>query len=289
MNVLEETKFILNKYKIQANKSLGQNFLVNDNVIDEIIENANIDSNDLVIEIGPGLGVLTNRLIQNAYRVIAIELDERMVRIITDRFKLYDNLKIINNDVLKVDLTSLIEQEKKEAEDKAIKIGNVKIVANLPYYISTPIIIKLLEQKLNINEIIVMVQKEVADRLTAKTGTRLSGAITYMVDYYSLAESIIKVDKTSFIPSPKVDSEVIKLSIRKEPKVQVEDEKKFFELIQRVFSQRRKTLANVLINYNYIEDKQTAIETLKNIGLDENTRGESLSLEKFVEINNCLK
>lgn len=289
MNVLEETKFILNKYKIQANKSLGQNFLVNDNVIDEIIENANIDSNDLVIEIGPGLGVLTNRLIQNAYRVIAIELDERMVRIITDRFKLYDNLKIINNDVLKVDLTSLIEQEKKEAEDKGIKIGNVKIVANLPYYISTPIIIKLLEQKLNINEIIVMVQKEVADRLTAKTGTRLSGAITYMVDYYSLAESIIKVDKTSFIPSPKVDSEVIKLSIRKEPKVQVEDEKKFFELIQRVFSQRRKTLANVLINYNYIEDKQTAIETLKNIGLDENTRGESLSLEKFVEINNCLK
>lgn len=289
MNVLEETKFILNKYKIQANKSLGQNFLVNDNVIDEIIENANIDSNDLVIEIGPGLGVLTNRLIQNAYRVIAIELDERMVRIITDRFKLYDNLKIINNDVLKVDLTSLIEQEKKEAEDKGIKIGNVKIVANLPYYISTPIIIKLLEQKLNINEIIVMVQKEVADRLTAKTGTRLSGAITYMVDYYSLAESIIKVDKASFIPSPKVDSEVIKLSIRKEPKVQVEDEKKFFELIQRVFSQRRKTLANVLINYNYIEDKQTAIETLKNIGLDENTRGESLSLEKFVEINNCLK
>lgn len=289
MNVLEETKFILNKYKIQANKSLGQNFLVNDNVIDEIIENANIDSNDLVIEIGPGLGVLTNRLIQNAYKVIAIELDERMVRIITDRFKLYDNLKIINNDVLKVDLTSLIEQEKKEAEDKGIKIGNVKIVANLPYYISTPIIIKLLEQKLNINEIIVMVQKEVADRLTAKTGTRLSGAITYMVDYYSLAESIIKVDKTSFIPSPKVDSEVIKLSIRKEPKVQVEDEKKFFELIQRVFSQRRKTLANVLINYNYIEDKQTAIETLKNIGLDENTRGESLSLEKFVEINNCLK
>ncbi len=289
MNVLEETKFILNKYKIQANKSLGQNFLVNDNVIDEIIENANIDSNDLVIEIGPGLGVLTNRLIQNAYKVIAIELDERMVRIITDRFKLYDNLKIINNDVLKVDLTSLIEQEKKEAEDKGIKIENVKIVANLPYYISTPIIIKLLEQKLNINEIIVMVQKEVADRLTAKTGTRLSGAITYMVDYYSLAESIIKVDKTSFIPSPKVDSEVIKLSIRKEPKVQVEDEKKFFELIQRVFSQRRKTLANVLINYNYIEDKQTAIETLKNIGLDENTRGESLSLEKFVEINNCLK
>lgn len=289
MIVLEETRFILNKYKIQANKSLGQNFLVNDNVIDEIIENANIDSNDLVIEIGPGLGVLTNRLIQNAYKVIAIELDERMVRIITDRFKLYDNLKIINNDVLKVDLTSLIEQEKKEAEDKGIKIGNVKIVANLPYYISTPIIIKLLEQKLNINEIIVMVQKEVADRLTAKTGTRLSGAITYMVDYYSLAESIIKVDKTSFIPSPKVDSEVIKLSIRKEPKVQVEDEKKFFELIQRVFSQRRKTLANVLINYNYIEDKQTAIETLKNIGLDENTRGESLSLEKFVEINNCLK
>lgn len=289
MNVLEETKFILNKYKIQANKNLGQNFLINDNVIDEIIESANIGSRDLVIEIGPGLGVLTNRLLQNSYKVIAIELDERMIRIIKDRFSLYENLKIINSDVLKVDLTSLLEQEKKEAEDKGIKIENVKIVANLPYYISTPIIVKLLEQKLNINEIIVMVQKEVADRLTAKTGTRLSGAITYMVDYYSLAESIIKVDKTSFIPSPKVDSEVIKLSIREEPKVQVENEQEFFNLIQKVFSQRRKTLANFLINYNYMKDKQTAIKLLKKIGLDENTRGESLSLEKFVEINNCLR
>lgn len=284
MNVLEETKFILNKYKIQANKSLGQNFLVDDNVIDEIIENAQVNENDLVIEIGPGLGVLTNRLLQKAHKVIAIELDKRMVNIITDRFKLYNNLEIINEDVLKVDIAELIKINKENSQ-----IKKVKIVANLPYYISTPIIIKLLEQKLNIDEIIVMVQKEVADRLTAKPGTRLSGAITYMVDYYSNAESVIKVGKESFIPSPKVDSEVIKLEMRKNLKVQVNNEKEFFDLIQKVFSQRRKTLANVLVNFNYVESKEIAVKILDEVGLSENSRGENLSLEQFQEINKKIR
>lgn len=284
MNVLEETKFILNKYKIKANKSLGQNFLVDDNVIDEIIENAQVDENDLVIEIGPGLGVLTNRLIQKAHKVIAIELDTRMVNIITDRFKLYNNLEIINQDVLKVDLAELIKTNKENSH-----IKKVKIVANLPYYISTPIIIKLLEQKLNIDAIIVMVQKEVADRLTAKPGTRLSGAITYMVDYYSNAESIINVGKECFIPSPKVDSEVIKLEIQKNLKVQVDNEKEFFDLIQKVFSQRRKTLANVLVNFNYVESKEIAVKILNEIGLSENSRGENLSLEQFQQINKKIR
>ena len=201
MNVYEETQLILHKYKIQANKSLGQNFLVDDNVIDEIIRSSNINKQDLIIEIGPGLGVLTNRLLQEANNIIAVELDKRMVNILQDRFILNINgqaeskLKIINEDVLKINLNEIIAEKRKQTE-----IKNVKIVANLPYYISTPIIMKLLENRLDIDEIIVMVQKEVAERLTAKTGTRLAGAITYAVEYYSDATGIIKVSKETFLP-----------------------------------------------------------------------------------------
>ena len=280
MSVLEETKFILNKYKIGANKSLGQNFLIDDSIVESIIDTSNLTKDDLVIEIGPGLGVLTNKLLEKANKVIAIELDKRMIEILSDRFKLYNNLEIINDDVLKVDLENLIEKEK----GNNAQIENVKIVANLPYYISTPIIIKLLELKLQIDSIIVMVQKEVADRLTAKTGTRLAGAITYMVDYYSEAENVVDVNKNCFLPSPKVDSRVIKLQIRKEPKIQVEDEEKLFDLIQKCFSQRRKTLANVLVNYNFAKDKETAINILKKINLSEDVRGETLTLEKYKKI-----
>ena len=245
MDVFYETKQILEKYKIRANKELGQNFLIDDNVVQKIIESANINRNDFVIEIGPGLGVLTNRLLDRSNNVIAIELDKKMVNVITDRFKERENLEIINEDILKVDLKALI-QEKKQKNN----IEQVKIVANLPYYISTPIIMKLLEKKLGINEIIVMVQKEVADRLTSKTGERLAGAITYAIEYYSEAEEIIKVPKESFIPSPKVESEVIKLKIRETPKVNVKNETLLFNLIQKSFSQRRKTLVNALVNYN---------------------------------------
>ena len=277
MNVLEETKFILDKYKIGANKSLGQNFLINDEIIDKIIESAELSKCDLVIEIGPGLGVLTNKLLEKAYKVIAIELDAKMVQILSDRFKLYKNLEIINGDVLKVNLKEIIEDEK--AKSKEIK--NIKIVANLPYYISTPIITKLLEERANIDSVIVMVQKEVAERLTAKTGTRIGGAITYMVEYYSETENIVKVGKNCFLPSPKVDSEVIKLKIRKELPYKIENEKELFDLIQKCFSQRRKTLANVLVNYNFVKDKQTAINILKNMNLSETVRGENLTLEQF--------
>lgn len=289
MQVQEETKFILNKYKIQANKNLGQNFLVNDNVISEIIEAADIGERDLVIEIGPGLGVLTNRLLQNAYKVIAIELDEKMVQIITDRFKLYENLEIINQDILKVDLNKLIYEKRKEAKEKGINIEGVKIVANLPYYISTPIIIKLLEERLNIDSIIVMVQKEVAERLTASPGTRIAGAITYMVDYYTTSKKIIEVEKESFIPSPKVDSEVIELEIRKDSKIKVENEKELFDLIQKSFMQRRKTLVNVLVNYKFVQSKEDAIEILNKLEIDENVRGEALNLEQYSQILENLK
>ena len=282
MNVYEETQLILHKYKIQANKSLGQNFLVDDNVIDEIIRCSNIDKKDLIIEIGPGLGVLTNRLLQESNNVIAVELDKRMVSILQDRFKLNINgqteskLEIINEDILKINLNQLIAEKKSKNE-----IRQVKIVANLPYYISTPIIMKLLENRLDIDEIIVMVQKEVAERLTAKTGTRLAGAITYAVEYYSEAESIIKVPKESFVPSPKVESEVIKLTVRKDKKIQVQDEKLLFDIISKSFMQRRKTLSNALLNNNIINNKDDVEKMWKKLGINEKVRGESLTLEQF--------
>lgn len=282
MNVYEETQLILHKYKIQANKSLGQNFLVDDNVIDEIIRCSNIDKKDLIIEIGPGLGVLTNRLLQESNNVIAVELDKRMVSILQDRFKLNINgdveshLEIINEDILKINLNQLIAEKRSNNE-----IKQVKIVANLPYYISTPIIMKLLENRLDIDEIIVMVQKEVAERLTAKTGTRLAGAITYAVEYYSEAECIIKVPKESFVPSPKVESEVIKLTVRKDKKIQVQDEKLLFNIISKSFMQRRKTLSNALLNNNIINNKDDVEKMWKKLGINEKVRGESLTLEQF--------
>lgn len=285
MNVYEETQFILNKYKIQASKSLGQNFLVDDNVIEEIIRGSNISKNDLIIEIGPGLGVLTNRLLQEANNIIAVELDARMVNILQNRFKNNINnqagskLEIINGDILKIDLTKIIAEKKAK-----IDIDKVKVVANLPYYISTPIIMKLLENRLDINEIIVMVQKEVAERLTAKTGTRLAGAITYAVEYYSEAKSIIKVPKESFIPSPKVESEVIKLKVRENPKIEVRSGKLLFNIIQKSFMQRRKTLSNALLNNNIVKNKEEVEKMWKTLGLSDNVRGENLTLEDFAKI-----
>ena len=285
MNLFDETKFIMKKYNITASKSLGQNFLINENIVDGIVENAEVSKEDLIIEIGPGLGVLTNRLLKEANNVIAVELDKRMVNILQDRFILNINdqaeskLEIINEDILKINLNEIIAEKRKQTE-----IKNVKIVANLPYYISTPIIMKLLENRLDIDEIIVMVQKEVAERLTAKTGTRLAGAITYAVEYYSDATSIIKVPKESFVPSPKVESEVIKLKVRKGKKIQVKDEKLLFNIISKSFMQRRKTLSNVLINNNIMHSKEDVKNMWKELEIDENVRGESLTLEQFGKI-----
>lgn len=290
MNVYDETQFILHKYKIQANKSLGQNFLVNDNVIDEIIRGSNIDKQDLIIEIGPGLGVLTNRLLQESNNVVAVELDKRMVNILKDRFAQNINdqaeskLEIINEDILKINLNQLIAEKRKKQE-----IKQVKIVANLPYYISTPIIMKLLENRLDIDEIIVMVQQEVAERLIAKTGTRLAGAITYAVEYYSEATSLIKVPKESFVPSPKVESEVIKLKVRKDEKIHVENEKLLFNIISKSFMQRRKTLSNALLNNNIMKNKDDVKKMWTELGMDENIRGESLTLEQFGKITDYIE
>jgi 16S rRNA (adenine1518-N6/adenine1519-N6)-dimethyltransferase len=281
MSVYEETQAILNTYKIQANKSLGQNFLIDDCVIEKIIESSNIEKEDLIIEIGPGLGVLTERLLKKSNNVVVIELDKKMIEILQNRFCLNRNLEIINNDVLKVDLEKLIKNKKEQTN-----INKVKIVANLPYYISTPIIMKLLENRLEISEIIVMVQKEVAQRLGAETGTREAGAITYAVEYYAQATPIIDVPKESFIPSPKVESQVIKLEVRQNPKIEVEDEKLLFNIIQKSFMQRRKTLSNALINNRILDSKEEVEKMFKTLEIPSNVRGENLILEEFGKIAN---
>lgn len=280
MGALEETKFILNKYGIRANKRLGQNFLIDDNVIEKTASYANISDNDLVIEIGPGLGTLTSLLVEKAKRVVAIELDERMIEILEDRFALYDNIELINEDILKINLAELIEKEKKEHN-----IVNVKIVANLPYYITTPIIMKLLEDRLNIESITVMVQKEVAKRLTANPGSRDSGAITYSVNYYAIPEEVILVSKDSFIPAPEVESEVIKLKLREKPEIKVVNEELFFKVIKSAFMQRRKTLVNGITNSG-ICSKEEIKHILIDLGINENIRGENLTMTEFANIAN---
>lgn len=280
-NLLKETTYIMKKYKIKANKSLGQNFLIDEFVINNIIESAQIGKEDLVIEIGPGLGTLTKYLLEKAKKVICIELDKKMITILEDRFSLYNNLQIINNDVLKVDLNSIILEEKRKTQ-----IKNVKIVANLPYYITTPIIMKLLESKLDIQSITVMIQKEVADRLIAKPGDKQTGAITYTVYYYCEGEKVLEVPHTSFIPEPEVTSEVIKLNIRKEPIIKNIDEITLFKIIKAAFMQRRKTLLNSLTNAHIFKDKEEGTIVLNNCGLLENTRAENLTLQDFAKITN---
>ena len=271
-----QTKLLMKKYKIIANKKLGQNFLIDDAIIEEIIDSAQIKKEDLIIEIGPGLGTLTQKLLEKAGKVICIELDNRMISLLKERFDLYNNFEVINEDVLKVNLNNIIEENNVN--------GNVKIVANLPYYITTPIIMKLLEEKLNIESITVMVQKEVAKRLSAIPGNRESGAITYAVYYYSTVEEILTVPSTSFIPEPEVESEVIKLKIRKEPIIKVSNEKVFFKLIQVAFMQRRKTLTNALYNSELKVEKNRTEEILKEINIDIRIRGEALTIEQFAQI-----
>ena len=282
MDLYNETKFLMNKYNIQANKSLGQNFLIDENVINTAIKKSNINKEDLVIEIGPGLGTLTKYLLESAGRVVCVELDKRMINILNERFFLYENFEVINADILKTDLNKII----KEAKEK-YNLKNAKIVANLPYYITTPIIMQLLENKIDIECITVMIQKEVADRLAEIPGGKNTGAITYTVYYYGIAEKLLEVPNTSFIPEPSVTSEVIKINIRKEPAVKVNNEEGFFKLIKISFLQRRKTLLNTLSN-NGISSKEELTKMLKELEIDEKIRSEKLTIEQFANISNYL-
>ena len=278
-NLYEETNFIMKKYKIKANKSLGQNFLINEKVVENIVESAKISNEDVIIEIGPGLGTLTQRLLEKAGKVIAIELDKKMIEILEERFSLYNNFEILNQDVLKVDLKTIIKKEKEQYK-------NVKVVANLPYYITTPIVMKLLEEELDIESITIMIQKEVAERLSAIPGNKNTGAITYTVYYYAETETIMEVPNNSFIPEPEVTSEVIKLNIRKKKPVNVKNKEVMFKIIKSAFMQRRKTLLNALCNTKIFSSKEEGIEILNKLNLKENVRAEELTLENFAQIEN---
>ena len=274
-NILEETRYIMKKYNIRANKSLGQNFLISEEVVEKIVESADIKEDELIIEIGPGLGTLTERLLEKAGKVICIELDTKMIKILEDRFSLYKNFEIINEDILKVNLQEIIKKEKRKC----------KVVANLPYYITTPIIMKLLEEKLEIESITVMIQKEVAERLIANPGEKETGAITYTVYYYCESEKILEVPNNSFIPEPEVTSEVIKLKIRKEEPIKVKDKEKMFKIIKNAFTQRRKTLINALMNTKTMKNKEEVNKIFKKLNIGQNVRAEELTLQQFADIS----
>lgn len=273
MNLREETEFILKKYGLRANKKLGQNFLINEEIINQIIEKADVNKNDTIIEIGPGLGSLTAKLLENANKVIAIELDSNMSNILKERFCLYDNFELIENDVLKVNLNEIIE-----------KYDSVKVVANLPYYITTPIIMKLLEERLKLKSITVMVQKEVGERFCAVPNSKEYGAITISINYYTKPEIIIDVPKDNFEPMPEVDSCVIKLDVRDVPPVELKNEKDFFNLIKAGFSQRRKTINNSLAGMGISKEKIKNV--LEKLGIDSKLRAENLTMEQFADISN---
>ena len=278
-NILEETKNIMKQNGIRANKNLGQNFLINKEVLESIVNSSEINKDDMVIEIGPGLGTLTKYLLEKAGEVLCIEIDPKMIKVLNNRFNQYENFEIINEDVLKVDLNKIISEKKRQG-----KVKNVKIVANLPYYITTPIIMKLLEDKLDIESITVMIQKEVAERLIAVPGEKETGAITYTVYYYCESEKIMEVPNSSFIPEPEVTSEVIKMKLRSKPAVEIENPKIMFMIIKSAFMQRRKTLLNALTNTKVFLSKEEGLEILRKLNLEENIRAENLSIQDFCNI-----
>lgn len=270
---------IKNKYGFKFSRSLGQNFLTNKEVIDGIVEGADITKEDLVIEIGPGIGVLTAAAAEKAGKVIAIEIDTNLVTILGETLTEFDNVKVINENVLKLDLAKIIEEE-------AGDYKTVKVIGNLPYYITTAIIMKLLEEKLPVESITIMMQKEVADRIKSSPGSRIYGAISVAVQYYCRVNIVEDVPKEYFMPMPKVDSAVLRLDVRKEAPVNLLDEKMFFRCIKAGFSQRRKTLLNSLTGTGF--GKGVISKCLVNAGIDGKRRAETLSLSDFAAVANEL-
>lgn len=263
---------------LHFNKALGQNFLTDDGILEDIINASCVDGESNVLEIGPGAGALTLRLAPRAKRVVAVEIDTALIPMLSESLSEYENTKIINKDILKVDLKELIEEE--------FSGEPVRVVANLPYYITTSIIMKLLEENPGFESITVMVQKEVADRLAAAPGGKNCGAITYSVNYYCETEKVVDVPPKAFVPAPKVWSSVIKLNLREKPPVECMDVDHLFELIKAAFSMRRKTLLNCISNSNTIKcDKETLKNILGELEISETIRGEALTLEQFAKIS----
>ena len=288
MNIYEETKMIMKKYNLDFKKKFGQNFLTSEEILDEVISKANISKDDIILEIGPGIGTLTAKLLETGAEVISVEVDLELVKPLKDRFFMYDNFTIISSDILKVDIynemVKIWENKGKKLDDRKIKV-----VANIPYYITTPIIFKLLENRNIVSEIYIMVQKEVAERICAKIGTKESSSITYMVSYYTEYLWDIYVDKTKFMPSPKVDSKVIALRFRESPYPEVKDEELYFEIIRTAFLHRRKTFLNSISSSNKI-DKNIVSKILEELEIDLKIRAEKITdnmyaniVEKYIE------
>ncbi len=270
---------IMEKNGFSFSKALGQNFLINPSVCPRMAEMSGAADCAGAIEVGPGIGVLTYELSQVSKKVVSIELDKRLLPVLDDTLSDCDNVKIINADVMKIDLLKVINEEFNGEE--------VAVCANLPYYITSPVIMRLLEEHLPITSITVMVQKEAADRLCAKPGTRECGAVSAAVQYYAEPEILFGVSRGSFMPAPNVDSAVIRLNIRKEPAVQITDEKMFFRVIKAAFAQRRKTAVNSISNTMGI-NKQELTAAFEEAGIASNARAEALSLEQLAELSNKL-
>lgn len=269
---------ILNKYQFIFQKRFGQNFLIDTHVLEKIIKSAEITKEDVVLEIGPGIGTMTQYLCENAREVIAVEIDKNLIPILeSDTLAEYDNVTIINEDILKVDLNALV-QEKNDGK-------RIKVVANLPYYITTPIIMGLFEQGVPLQNITVMVQKEVADRMQAKPNSKDYGALSLAVQYYAKPYIVANVPPNCFMPRPNVGSAVIRLTLHEQPPVKVADEHFLFAIIRAAFNQRRKTLVNALTNANELQLTKDVVQTaLEQMGLSATIRGEALSLEQFAQL-----
>ncbi len=281
LGIPQNTIEILKKYNFVFQKKYGQNFLIDTHVLEKIIRAASIGSDDVVLEIGPGIGTLTQYLCENARQVIAVEIDDMLIPILGETLKDYDNVKIVHNDILKIDVNEIVSE---------YPGSSIKVVANLPYYITTPIIMGLFESGVPIDSITIMVQKEVAERMQAKPGTKDYGALTLAVQYYADAKIMANVPPNCFMPRPAVGSAVINLVKHKEKRYDVKKEDMLFRIIRASFNQRRKTLQNGLNNAaNLPYTKQQIAEAIEKMGLPAAVRGEKLSLEQFVELSNILE
>lgn len=278
----QNTIEIIQKYEFRFQKKFGQNFLIDTHVLEKIVEAAGVTKDDMVLEIGPGIGTMTQYLAEAAREVVAVEIDNNLIPILQETLSAYDNVVIINNDILKVDLEAL----SKEHNDGR----PIKVVANLPYYITTPIIMGLFESNVPLDNITIMVQKEVADRMQEGPGSKDYGALSLAVQYYAKPEIVTNVPPNCFMPRPNVGSAVIRLTRYPEPPVKTDDPKKMFALIRASFNQRRKTLVNGLNNASELHfTKEQIVEALTKMGLSETIRGEALTLEQFAELSNILK
>ncbi|OEL04713.1 16S rRNA methyltransferase [Staphylococcus succinus] len=278
------TKALLNQYGFNFKKSLGQNFLIDVNIIHNIIDASDIDENTGVIEIGPGMGSLTEQLAKSAKKVIAFEIDQRLIPVLKDTLSPYDNVKVINEDILKANIAQYVSENLEDCD-------KIMVVANLPYYITTPILLNLMQQRLPIDGYVVMMQKEVGERLNAQVGTKAYGSLSIVAQYYTETSQVLTVPKSVFLPPPNVDSIVVKLMKRDVPEVEVDNEDKFFKMTKSAFSQRRKTINN---NYQslFVEGKnkkEVILKWLETSGIDPRRRGETLSIKEFANLYNELK